>query len=222
MKKRYMTLAAAMMAGVLMTGGVEALHILAEETVQEETQGGIRAKAPQGSDAASKAAEQAQQDADKAVRQALESQTQLDAAQQAAKDAALLDAGLTEEELTGFRIRKDRDDGRTVYEVELYVNAEEYTYEIDTETAEILEKDYEKDNDYDREPKDPEALTKEEAAQIVLDKVEGATGMDLRIKYDRDDGMELYEGDLVYDGTEYEFELNAMDGQILEWSEETY
>ncbi len=222
MKKRYMTLAAAMMAGVLMAGGAGALHILAEETAQEETQGGIRAKAPQGSDAASKAAEQAQQDADKAVRQALESKTQLDAAQQAAKDAALLDAGLTEEELTGFRIRKDRDDGRTVYEVELYVNAEEYTYEIDTETAEILEKDYEKDNDYDREPKDPEALTKEEAAQIVLDKVEGATAMDLRIKYDRDDGMELYEGDLVYDGTEYEFELNALDGQILEWSEETY
>lgn len=142
--------------------------------------------------------------------------------EQAAIDAALADAKLTEEELTGLRIKKDRDDGKTVYEVELYVDAEEYSYEIDADTAKILEQDYEVEDDYDKEPDDPDAMTREDAVQIILDKVEGATEMDIRIKYERDDGKDIYEGSLVYEGTEYEFELNAKDGQILEWSEERY
>ena len=31
-----------------------------------------------------------------------------------------------------------------------------------------------------------------------------------------------YEGDIIYDGKEYEFEIDASTGTILEWSEERY
>lgn len=224
MKKKFMAISAAAMTGLLMAGtagvgggtvsgavrqnGFGTLLVAAQEKVQAETDV-IRAKAPQKT---GKETEAATEPADK----------ERDPKQQAAIDAALADAQLTEEELTGLRIKKDRDDGKTIYEVELYVDAEEYSYEIDADTAKILEQDYEVEEDYDREPDDPDALTREEAAKIVLDKVEGATEMDIRIKYERDDGEEIYEGSLVYEDTEYEFELNAVDGQILEWSEEHY
>ncbi|MEE0692651.1 MAG: PepSY domain-containing protein [Lachnospiraceae bacterium] len=210
MKKRFMVISAAVMAGILMTGTPEAgaLRLAAAEKTQE-TEGAIRAKAPKG---AQKGTETVSETADK----------EREPQEQAAIDAALADAKLTEEELTGLRIKKDRDDGKTVYEVELYVDAEEYSYEIDADTAKILEQDYEVEDDYDKEPDDPDAMTREDAVQIILDKVEGATEMDIRIKYERDDGKDIYEGSLVYEGTEYEFELNAKDGQILEWSEERY
>lgn len=210
MKKRFMVISAAVMAGILMTGTPEAgvLRLAAAEKTQE-TEGAIRAKAPKG---AQKGTETVSEAAEK----------EREPQEQAAIDAALADAKLTEEELTGLRIKKDRDDGKTVYEVELYVDAEEYSYEIDADTAKILEQDYEVEDDYDKEPPDPDAMTREDAVQIILDKVEGATEMDIRIKYERDDGKDIYEGSLVYEGTEYEFELNAKDGQILEWSEERY
>ena len=34
---------------------------------------------------------------------------------------------------------------------------------------------------------------------------------------DEDDGMLLYEGDAWLDGQEYEFELDARTGRLLEW-----
>lgn len=210
MKKRFMVISAAAMAGILMTVTLDTSTLFAAATVnvQDETDG-IRAKAPQGTRSENEMV-------------AEETEKERDPKQQAAIDAALTDAGLTEEELTGLRVKKERDDGKTIYEIELYVDAEEYSYEIDADTAKILEQDYEVEEDYDREPDDPDALTRKEAVQIVLDKVEGSSEMDIRMKYERDDGKEIYEGSLVCDGTEYEFELNAKDGQILEWSEERY
>ena len=32
-----------------------------------------------------------------------------------------------------------------------------------------------------------------------------------------DDGYAEYEGEIFYDGTEYEFEISASDGSILSW-----
>ncbi|MDE8707100.1 PepSY domain-containing protein [[Ruminococcus] torques] len=39
---------------------------------------------------------------------------------------------------------------------------------------------------------------------------------------DNDDGKYKYEGDIIYDGKEDEFEIDASTGTILEWSEERY
>ena len=136
--------------------------------------------------------------------------------------AALEDAGVKEGEATGIRVKKERDDGRTVYVVTVYVDAEEYSYEIDADTGDILQSDYEVDKDYDREPDNPDYLTREEVTEIVLEKVEGATEMDVRVTYEVDDGHEKYEGSIFYDQTEYEFEVNAQNGDIIEWSEEKF
>lgn len=65
---------------------------------------------------------------------------------QAAKDAALAHAGLSESQVTRLKCEKDRDDGRTVYEVEFKSNGYEYEYKIDAATGAILEHERDRDD----------------------------------------------------------------------------
>lgn len=64
-----------------------------------------------------------------------------------AKEIALKDAGLSENDVTMKKCRMDYDDGAAKYEVE-FRNADgyEYEYEIDAETGKILDKDVELDD----------------------------------------------------------------------------
>ena len=213
MKKMNLVLGALLVSGMVFAGGranEQEIALAAQATETEDT--GIRAEAPQESSAQTEGMTGAQTDSADPEK-ALEEQM---------KTIALEDAGVKEEEATGIRVKKDRDDGRTVYEVTVYVDAEEYSYEIDADTGNILESDYEVDKDYDREPDNPDYLTREEVTEIVLEKVEGATEMDVRVTYEVDDGHEKYEGSIFYDQTEYEFEVNAQNGDIIEWSEEKF
>lgn len=64
-------------------------------------------------------------------------------------------------------------------------------------------------------------LTEKEAQKIVLEKVPGATEDDIvEFRKDPDNSRAEYEGEIHYNGMEYEFEMNAYDGTILEWNEE--
>lgn len=66
------------------------------------------------------------------------------------------------------------------------------------------------------------AVTREQAIETALSRVSGATEQDLRMELDLDDGVYKYEGDIIYNGMEYEFEIDANSGTILEWSEERF
>lgn len=139
-----------------------------------------------------------------------------------AKQIALKNAGIKEKNVTNIRVKKDIDDGRTVYEVEFYVQNKEYDYEIDVNTGEIISKDYEIENDFynQKTTTTSSGISQEEAIKIVLKRVPGATKQNVQIKSDTDDRHRIYEGEVYYNQTEYEFELSAEDGKILEWSED--
>ncbi len=66
------------------------------------------------------------------------------------------------------------------------------------------------------------AISREEAIALALERVPGATEQDLRIELDYDDGQQKYEGDIIYNQREYEFEIDANSGTFLEWSEERH
>ncbi len=68
--------------------------------------------------------------------------------EQQAKEIALEDAQVTKSDVNKIRIERDRDDGRQVYDIEFYVGAKEYDYEIDLYTGEILSKDLDIENDF--------------------------------------------------------------------------
>lgn len=138
-----------------------------------------------------------------------------------AKSIALKDAGITEDQMSGIRIRLDRDDGVRQYEVEFYAGDKEYDYEIDAVSGDILGKDADIEDDFKKSGTSETAISEDEAKKIALEKVSGASEDDIRIHQDKDDGKVVYEGKIIYKEREYEFEIDAASGNILEWEEES-
>lgn len=65
-------------------------------------------------------------------------------------------------------------------------------------------------------PADYDLISEDEAKQIALSKVEGASASDIsRIDLDYDDGRWVYEGEIYLGEWEYEFEINAENGKIM-------
>ena len=131
-----------------------------------------------------------------------------------AKTIALTNAGVNAADATFVKAKEDRDDGRTVYEIEFYTANGEYDYEIDKTTGKIL------DIDYDAEAYAPvasNAITIDEAKKIALAKVSGASDQHIRIEADHDDGRLVYEGEIQFGRMEYEFEIDGSTGAIIEW-----
>lgn len=64
----------------------------------------------------------------------------------AARSAALSHAGVSESSASRIEIELDRDDGRTLYEVEFHVGRTEYSYEIDAYSGAILKAEQEIDD----------------------------------------------------------------------------
>lgn len=63
-----------------------------------------------------------------------------------------------------------------------------------------------------------EMVSEEEAKQIALEQVPGATLQDIRaFSSDYDNGRLEYEGKIYYEQKEYEFEIDGSSGIILEW-----
>lgn len=65
-------------------------------------------------------------------------------------------------------------------------------------------------------------ISLEEAQNIALGRVQGATASNISIELDRDDGWYIYEGEIKYNGMEYEFEIDANSGNVLKWEEEKW
>lgn len=150
--------------------------------------------------------------------------TQANAAitEEEAKSIALEHAGVTAEEATIYKVKADYDDGRAVYDVEFAVGTTEYDYEISQDTGEVISYDQDVEGwtpvTGQNQTSSQTAISQEQAIQLVLDRIPGAASTDVRIQFERDDGRELYEGEVYYDRTEYDFEIDASTGNFIEWS----
>lgn len=188
-----------------------------------------------------------------------------DIGQDAAKEAAFQDAGVAEADTSRFRISKERDDGKDIYEVEFTVGGErEFSYEIDASDGSILSAEVDAQdpaaisstgeeqnsqtaqdsqttddtqNTQNAQTTDqgqttqstggnstPQgvAISEADAKKMALEKVPGATEADLMMELDLDDGQYIYEGDIIYQQKEYEFEIDANTGNFLKWREERH
>lgn len=61
-------------------------------------------------------------------------------------------------------------------------------------------------------------LSFEEAKQLALERVPGASDRNIELELDHDDGFILYEGEIHYQNMEYEFEIDASTGNFIKWS----
>ncbi len=142
-----------------------------------------------------------------------------------AKEIALVDADVSEADTSFMWAKKDYDDGSEVWDVEFYANGVEYDYEIKVADGKIISKDHDAEHYYQSQNTNnttSDIISIDEAKSIALGKVNGATTDDIRIQLDRDDGYMIYEGEIYYDGMEYEFEIDAQSGNVLEWSVESW
>lgn len=136
-----------------------------------------------------------------------------------AQEIALAHAGVSAADATITKSKLDYDDGRQVYEIEWYANGAKYDYEIAVATGEIVNSGYEAKTVVGTG--NSATVSEADAKQTALTRVSGATEADIyEWKLDYDDGRPEYEGKIIYDGSEYEFTIDATAGTITEWDAE--
>lgn len=156
---------------------------------------------------------------------------------EAAEEAAFNDAGVKKEEVTNIRTNLELDDGRYIYDVEFFVGNVEYDYEILAENGDIVEKDKEvrkhlagNDNSAANATSSDKAADKEtdkfigveKARKIALEhaglKADEVTNMSVDL--DRHERIPEYEIEFFYGDMEYEYDIDAVTGKVLDFSSE--
>lgn len=147
-----------------------------------------------------------------------------------ALEIAMNHAGINSANVQFSYAKLDFDDGLWIYDAEFYAGNTEYDYEIDASTGAVLSYDYDMESNY--VPKQQAqtsaaasagsaGVSIETAKQTALSRVSGATESNIRIYTDYDDGRTVYEGKIIYNTMEYEFEIDAATGNIIEWDAES-
>lgn len=137
-----------------------------------------------------------------------------------ALNLALKHAGESRNNVKVKEIELDRDDGRLVYEIEFYSSNKEYDYEIDAHTGKILKMDYDIEGYDIAKSKGDIGMT--EAKEIALSKVPGANHNHFTdIERDYDDTRIEYEFEIIYNGYEYDIEIDGSSGQITDFEKES-
>ena len=159
----------------------------------------------------------------------------------AALSAALKAAGLSKDQVKNIEIELDYEHGVMVYEVEFDRGFDEYSYDIDAKTGEVVAYDNEingkevefdknpeindnDDNDDDDDDDDKvvnvpaEDVIGKDAAKSAALKHAGLTAAqvtELSVELDRENGKTVYEVEFKSAGYEYSCEIDAVKGTVL-------
>ena len=143
-----------------------------------------------------------------------------------ALSAALKDAGLSENQVTVVKSKLDYDDGVKVYDIEFYTDTKEYDYEINAATSAIVSRSSENlpsaGNTGNNGGNNNTTISESDALSAAL-KDAGLSKSQVTVvksKLDYDDGVKVYDIEFYSDGMEYEYEINAANGAILDRSKE--
>ena len=142
-----------------------------------------------------------------------------------AKEITLQHAGVPEKETKFMFVKLDWDDGIPVYEVEFYHGNKEYDYEINATNGSIIGFDYDAEQQIPQTqpqaptPQQNQYIGETKAKQIALAKAglsaNNVSGM--MVKFDYDDGYAVYELEFRQGATEYECDVDAVNGTVLKF-----
>ena len=156
----------------------------------------------------------------------------------AALSAALKAAGLSKDQVKNIEIELDYEHGVMVYEVEFDRGFDEYSYDIDAKTGEVVAYDNEingKEVEFDKNPEindnddndddddkvvnvPAEDVIGKDAAKSAALKHSGLTAAqvtELSVELDRENGKTVYEVEFKSAGYEYSCEIDAVKGTVL-------
>lgn len=148
-----------------------------------------------------------------------------------AKEIAANHAGVALADATFHSVSLDRDDGRQVYDVEFYSGSTEYDYEIDAATGDILSYDNDVENFSIPQQQNAQGAQSaatgsyigEDAAKAAALQRAGLTEDQVlweKCELDEDDGRFSYELEFSSGQHEYECEVEAFTGEILNFEQD--
>lgn len=141
-----------------------------------------------------------------------------------AKNAALKHAGLKASDVEFKEAKLDKDDRIAHYDIKFVSNGIEYEYEINAQSGKVGE--FSKERYFEEKtkaPVDKSAFISEDEAKSIAFKRAGVNASDVsRIKcvLDTDDMFAHYEIEFISGVYEYEFDINAKTGKIIESDKE--
>ena len=158
----------------------------------------------------------------------------------AAVNFALVDAGVLPEQARVDRVDFEYEHGRFVYEIEFVAEGVDYEYTIQAYTGEVLEKETEPVEGYVApeketpaeesssapeepveessapEPQPVSYISVEQAKQTALADAGLSSATFTKAKLEKDDGRVIYEIDFYAGNKEYEYDIDAFSGAILD------
>ena len=169
-----------------------------------------------------------------AIRGAVASETVSDIGAEKAKRIVLEDAKVDENDVTFTKCALGKDKGVTVYDVEFYTDKTEYDYEVTADTGSIYSRDADPikirkrtSNKKKTAPEEKKAsgdaskyIGVGRAKRIALSNA-GVSASDAyfeKARLDHDDGYAVYDVEFWVGNTEYEYEISAVSGTIVEKS----
>lgn len=141
----------------------------------------------------------------------------------AAKAAALADAGLAESDVTFTKEKLDWDDGIAVYDIEFLTADTEYDYEIDAATGAVLDKSAELLRPNESQGQAMDASIGVESAKEIAAAHAGLSKEEVfftKAELELEHGRSEYEIEFYHDRIEYEYTIDAATGAILEYKSE--
>ena len=143
---------------------------------------------------------------------------------------AVLDhLGAARDDLADLEIEFDSEDGMMVYELEFWIGATEYEFDVNAVSGEIVKYVFFGDAEIDPEQQSTlnhyeqrDYIGEDAALQAALDHagVSEASLTERQVSFDVDDGRAIYEIEFAVGPTEYEFEIDAVTGTILQYEKE--
>jgi len=133
------------------------------------------------------------------------------------KQIALKHLNIKENNVTFTKVKIDKEDGKTVYEVDFFDDNYEYEVYINVDTKEIIK--------YSKEPlkltttNSNDYISSDEAKKIVLEhaNLDENSIMWHKVELDVDYNIKTYEIEFFYNNLKYEYEINAINGSILKY-----
>ena len=141
-----------------------------------------------------------------------------------ARAIALEHAGIPEAEATVVKMKRYDKRGRMLYDIVFLSKDARYSYDIDASTGEILAhyRNERRGGEANRSAQSGEYgdyIGMERAKEIAFAhaKVSPSEVRKLKVELDRDHGRMIYEIDFEVGRTDYEYEIDALTGEILMW-----
>ena len=155
-----------------------------------------------------------------------------------AKQIALAHAKVALKDVTFIKAELETENGRLVYDIDFYSGNVEYDYEINAATGSILSVDWNIE-DYSipapepaptevpapapaptaapapTQPAAPSTISAEKAKQIALSHAGVGGASFIKVELDTDDGVQVYEIEFKVGNVEYEYDINAISGEII-------